>query len=242
MSKTAIITGGSGGIGAACCRKLAQSGYNIAFGYLNNEISAKSLCREIGDNKCICIKADISDPVQAHFLVKEAERTFGSVDVLVNNAAISQSGLFQCVLPEELDEIININIKGAFFVAQETAKAMLKNHRGSIINISSMWGETGASTEVAYSMTKAALIGFTKALAKELGPSGIRVNCITPGLIDTKMNSCYSKEDLDIIVDETPLCRIGKPEDVASAVEFLAGDEASFITGQILGVNGGYII
>jgi len=242
MNKTAIITGGSGDIGAACCRKLAECGYNIVFGYLSNKKSADALCNEIGVEKCIAVKADISVPEQAALIVSEAERRFGGVDVLVNNAAISHNGLFQDVMPEELEKITDINIKGAFFVTQEAVKLMLKNHSGSIINISSMWGETGASTEVAYSMTKAATIGFTKALAKELGPSGIRVNCITPGLIDTKMNSCYSQEDLEVVIEETPLCRIGKTEDVASAVKFLAGDESSFITGQILGVNGGYVI
>lgn len=242
MDKTVLITGGSGDIGAACCKKLHQCGYNIVFGYLNNKESADAICKELGKERCIAIKADISVPEQAAMLVNEAEKHFGSVDVLVNNAAISHSGLFQDVTPEELSKIINTNIKGSFFVSQACSKIMIKNHRGSIINISSMWGETGASTEVAYSMTKAAIIGFTKALAKELGPSGIRVNCITPGLINTKMNSCYSKEDLNVIIEETPLCRIGEAEDVAGVVKFLAGDDSAFMTGQILGVNGGYII
>ena len=242
MNKTAVITGGSGDIGASCCKILAESGYNIVFNYLNNKDFAERLCNEIGPDKCIAVKCDISNPSEVADFINQVIKKFGSVDVLVNNAGISQNGLFQDVTPCELDKIIDINVKGAFFTSQEVVKFMLKNHHGSIINISSMWGETGASTEVAYSMTKAALIGLTKALAKEVGPSGIRVNCITPGLIETKMNSCYTKEDLDVVVDETPLCRIGTPEDVAMAVKFLAGDDSQFITGQVLGVNGGFVI
>ena len=240
--KTAIITGGSGDIGRACCEKFYESGYNIVFGYLNNEKSANDLCEKLGDARCTCVKADISDITQTKKLVETAVQKFGSVDVLVNNAGVSKSGLFQEVSKDELEKIININIKGAFYVTQEAVKNMLKKHCGSIINISSMWGETGASMEVSYSMTKAAIIGFTKALAKEVGPSGIRVNCITPGLIDTKMNSCYNEEELEAVVCETPLCRIGTADDVANAAVFLASEKASFVTGQIIGVNGGYVI
>ena len=240
--KTAIITGGSGDIGTACCEKFYENGYNIVFGYLNSEKSAKTLCEKLGNERCACVKADISDDIQAKNLIETALNKFGSVDVVVNNAGISKSGLFQDVTKDELEEIINVNIKGAFYVSQEAVKCMLKQHIGSIINISSMWGETGASMEVSYSMTKSAIIGFTKALAKEVGPSGIRVNCITPGLIDTKMNSCYTKEDLEELVYETPLCRIGSAEDVANMAVFLASEKASFVTGQIIGVNGGYVI
>ena len=242
MNKTAVITGGSGDIGKECCKKLFESGYNIVFGYLNNVKEADELCKILGSDRCKAVKSDISNAQQAKKLVEAAIEKFGGIDVLVNNAAVSKSNIFQDVSCEELEEIININIKGAFYVTQEAVKYMLKDHKGSIINISSMWGETGASMEVAYSMTKAAIIGFTKALAKEVGPSGIRVNCITPGLIDTKMNSCYTKEDLDAVIYETPLCRIGNTQDVANAVDFLAGEKSSFVTGQIIGINGGYVI
>lgn len=242
MRKTAVITGGTGAIGRACCKKLFEAGYNIVAGYFSNEKRTFEMYETFGKDNFIAVKADISDEAQAKTLVEAAQKNFGGVDVLVNNAAVSKNGIFQDMLPDELDEIIGINIKGAFFVTQAAVKCMLKEHRGSIINISSMWGETGASTEVAYSMTKAAVIGFTKALAKELGPSGIRVNCIAPGLIDTPMNSCYTKEELDVVIDETPLCRIGTADDVANAVGFLADSESAFITGQIIGVNGGYVI
>ncbi len=242
MSKTAVITGGSGGIGAAICKKLCEAGYNIVIGYLNNEKNALELCSKLGEQRAIAVRADISCKNEAAMLIEKAENTFGSVDVLVNNAAISQSRLFQEVAERELDRIIDINVKGVFYTSQAAVRYMLKNHSGSIINISSMWGQTGASTEVAYSMTKAAAIGFTKALAKELGPSGIRVNCISPGLIDTPMNSCYSEEELNIIAEETPLCRMGTASEVASVVKFLADEASSFITGQDIGVNGGYVI
>ena len=242
MNKTALITGASGAIGGACCKKLFENGYNIVIGYCSNEQSAKELLEFFGKDRSVAFKADISDKTQAEALVKVAEDRFGKLDVLVNNAAISINGLFQDMTSEELCEIIDINIKGAFYVSQAAVKSMLERHEGSIINISSMWGETGASTEVAYSMTKSAIIGFTKALSKELGPSGIRVNCISPGLINTPMNCCYARDELEVIINDTPLCRIGTPEDVADAAVFLAGDSSSFITGQILGVNGGYVI
>lgn len=242
MRKTALVTGGSGAIGAACCERLYNAGYNIVTGYLSNEKSASELVRKFGDDRCIAVKADISDAKQTVLLTDTAVKKFGGIDVVVNNAALSMSGLFQDMNESELARIIDVNIKGAFYVSQNAVKYMLKNKSGSIINISSMWGETGASTEVAYSMTKSAIIGFTKALAKEVGPSGIRVNCVSPGLIDTPMNSCYTPQDLAAISDETPLSRIGQPTDVADAVEFLASEKSSFITGQIIGVNGGFVI
>lgn len=237
MKKTVVITGGSGAIGAACVKLFMQKGYNVAAGYLNNEI------KDIEESGSFAaVKADISDMRSAKKLIDTAADKFGSVDVLINNAAISEHGLFQNMTCAAFDRITDVNIKGTFYTSQAAAKYMIHNHSGCIINISSMWGQTGASCEAAYSMTKAAVIGFTKALAKELGPSGIRVNCISPGLIDTPMNSCYSEEDLEAIVDETPLMRMGTPVDVANAALFLAGESSSFVTGQIIGVNGGYLI
>ena len=164
----------------------------------------------------------------------------GGIDVLVNNAGISLVGLFTDLRDEEWQRIANVNLGGAVIAAREVSRIMVSNHAGRIINVGSVWGRVGASCEVAYSATKAGLEGLTKALAKELGPSDITVNCIEPGVIATDMNRCFDTETLNALCDETPLCRIGTPEDVAEAVVFLASDAASFITGQILGVDGGF--
>lgn len=242
MQKTVVITGGSGAIGSACARKFYDRGYNVAIGYLNGKDAADALSEEFLPERFMAVRADIAVSCEAVSLVEAAYERFGGVDVLVNNAGIALSGLFQDVTEKELQRITAVNVNGAFFASQSAVKIMLKNKSGSIVNVSSMWGEVGSSTEVAYSMTKAALIGFTKALAKELGPSGIRVNCVSPGLIDTPMNDCYTREDLNLFADDTPLCRMGTPSEVAEAVYFLASENSSFITGQVLGVSGGYVV
>ncbi len=240
--KNILITGASGGIGKACCKAFLEKGCNVAALYFKNEEGAKELQKYTANSKPVIIKADITSSEDVKTAFKTAIDSFGSIDTVVNCAGISFAGVIQDTSEDDLSRLIDVNVKGTFYVCREAAKYMVQNHTGSIINISSMWGEVGASCESAYSMTKSAVIGLTKALAKELGPSGIRVNCITPGLIDTPMNSSYTKEDLDALVEETPLCRIGKGEDVASAAVFLASDKADFITGQILGVSGGYVI
>lgn len=240
--KTAIVTGASGDIGIACSRRLLDEGYNVVACYFTNEEAINSLIACGKEENVLAVGADISNPCEAQRIIDEAQKRFGTIDVLVNCAAISIHGIIQDVTEDELNRIIDVNIKGTFNMCARVIDKMVKNHRGSIINISSMWGEVGASCEAAYSMTKSAVIGLTKALAKEVGPSGIRVNCVSPGLIDTKMNSCYTREDLDSICEETPLMRIGKPKDVAEAVLYLADDRSSFVTGQILGINGGYVI
>ncbi len=240
--KTAIVTGASGDIGMACSKRLLDEGYKVVACYFKNEEAINSLVAYGNEENVLPVRADISNSHEVQKTVDEALNKFGTIDVLVNCAAISIHGIIQDVTEDELNRIIDINIKGTFNMCARVIDKMVKNHRGSIINISSMWGEVGASCEVAYSMTKSAVIGLTKALAKEVGPSGIRVNCVSPGLIDTKMNSCYTREDLDAISEETPLMRIGKPKDVAEAVLYLADDRSSFVTGQILGINGGYVI
>ena len=240
--KTVIVTGASGAIGSACCRRFLKEGYNVTACYLSNETGAKELASYATRSEIMCVKADISDSHDIKKIFDITIEKFGSVDIVVNNAAISVQGLIQDITPEELSGVININIRGTFLMCSNAIGHMVKSQSGSIVNISSMWGETGASCEVAYSMSKAAVIGLTKALAKEVGPSGIRVNCVSPGLIDTKMNSCYTKEELDAICEETPLMRMGTPEDIANAVYYLSSGESSFITGQIIGVNGGYVI
>lgn len=233
--RNVIVTGGSRGIGAAVVRRFADNGDNVVFFYRSNDRAAA----EVG---IPCIKGDIRDPEEVGRMITRAADYLGGIDVLVNNAGIAQSALMGDISDFDYMDMINTDLSGAFYCCRQSIPYFLHNHRGAIVNISSMWGEIGASMEVHYSAAKAGVIGLTKALAKELGPSGIRVNCVTPGMIDTDMNRGYSKEDIQAIVDETPLMRIGKPEDVAEAVFFLASDKASFITGQVLGVNGGYVI
>ncbi len=238
--KTVIITGASGDIGFSSCKAFLQNGYNVVAVYNSNGV--RPLEEYAKNSKVLYVKADVSKKQDVKNLFCTAYESFGSIDVVINNAAISLTGVFQDMTEEELNKIIDVNIKGVFYVSQTASEYMIKEKIGSIINISSMWGEVGASCEAAYSMTKAAVIGLTKALAKELGPSNIRVNCVSPGFIDTKMNAAYTKEDISAICEDTPLMRIGKPEEVADALIFLADSKASFITGQVLGVNGGYVI
>lgn len=240
--KTVLITGASGGIGSACAIEFLKNGYNVAATYLRNKQGVDALSEHALNSGLVAIRADVTSEEDIRRAFEETIEAFGSIDAVINNAGISLHGLIQDVTSEELSRIIDTNIKGSFYVCQNAARHMISCHCGSIINISSMWGEAGASCEAAYSMTKAAIIGLTKALGKELGPSGIRVNCITPGLIDTPMNAQIDRETIDYICEETPLMRIGTPMDVAHTALFLAEDKSSFITGQVIGVNGGYVI
>lgn len=236
---TVLITGGSRGIGAALVRRFARSGYGVAFIYHRSEAEAGRVAKETG---AIPLCADIADPAAVAQAVQQAKEQLGSVKVLINNAAISGFRLFTDIGDEEWQRIMAVNLNGAFYTTRAVLPDMIARKNGSILNISSMWGQVGASCEVHYSTTKAGLIGLTRALAKEVGPSGIRVNCIAPGVIDTEMNAALQQEDLQALCEETPLMRLGSPEDVAEAAFFLAGESASFITGQVLGVNGGFVI
>ncbi|MDP4119420.1 MAG: SDR family oxidoreductase, partial [Bacillota bacterium] len=218
MAKTVVITGSSRGIGAQTAREFAAAGYNVVINYLNSEEKARVLAEEIGG---IAVKADVSKEKEAKLLIDEALRCFGTLDVLVNNAAIAQQKLFTDITGEEWDRMFEVNVKGAFNCTKAALKYMIKEHRGKIINISSMWGVTGGSCEVHYSASKAALIGMTKALAKEVGPSGIQVNCVAPGVIMTEMNSNLDEEAINEIKQETPLGVIGLPSDVAKTILFL---------------------
>ena len=233
--RNVIVTGGSRGIGAAVVRRFADNGDNVVFLYRSDDKAAA----RVG---IPCVKGDISDPQEVKRMITRAADYLGGIDVLVNNAGIAQSALVTDISDPDYMNMINTDLSGTFYCCRQAIPYFLRNHSGAIVNISSMWGEVGASMEVHYSAAKAGVIGLTKALAKELGPSGVRVNCVAPGMIDTDMNRTYSPEDIQAVVDETPLMRIGKPEDVAEAVFFLASDKASFITGQVLGVNGGYVI
>ena len=234
-----LITGGSRGIGEACVRAFCKEGNRVAFFYHTNHERAKALAEETG---AIAIAADISDATSATAATKEAIVGLGGIDVLVNNAGISQIKLFSDITDEDWRKMIDTNLSGAFYASREASRTMVAQHSGRIINVGSMWGKTGASCEVHYSASKAGLRGLTMALAKELGPSGITVNCIEPGVIETEMNAALDESTRQELCDSTPLCRIGKAEEVASVVTFLASEEASFITGQIIGVDGGFAI
>lgn len=240
MKKTVLVNGGSRGIGRAICEKFGKEGANVAFTYLHSETEAKTLAEKIG---ALAIRADSRSSEAVNCAVKATEEKFGRIDILVNCAAKSEFALATDISDEAWRDMMAVNLDGYFYYIRACLPSMIREKQGRIINITSMWGEVGASCEVHYSASKAAVIGMTKALAKELGPSGITVNCVSPGVIDTDMNRAHLKEeDLTALADETPLCRIGTPEEVATAVSFLAGDGGSFITGQVLSVNGGFVI
>lgn len=234
-----LITGGSRGIGEACVRAFCQKGDSVAFIYHSNYERANALSVETG---AIAIAADVSDATAATAATQQAIERLGGIDVLVNNAGISQIKLFSDITDEDWRKMIDTNLSGAFYTSREASRAMVAQHFGRIINIGSMWGKVGASCEVHYSASKAGLRGLTMALAKELGPSHITVNCIEPGVIDTEMNAALADDVRLELCDNTPLCRIGKAEEVAAVVCFLASKEASFVTGQIIGVDGGFAI
>lgn len=240
--KNVLITGASGGIGTAAAKAFAKRGYGVALHYNTNMAAAKATADEIIKNggRAEIFQADIADEAAVNEMFTRAEQSLGFIDTLVNNAGADWKGLFTDMTLDEWNRIMAINCTGAFLCSRRALPAMIRNHSGSIVNISSIWGEVGASCEVAYSTSKAAIIGLTKALAKEVGPSNIRVNCVSPGVIDTPMNGDLSEEDMAVLKDETPLMRIGTPEEAAEAIVFLA--ESSFITGQVLGVNGGFVI
>ena len=237
--KTVLITGGSRGIGRELVRAFSKNGYNVAFTYRSSETVAEELANQTG---ALAIMADSRSESDVRSAVEATLSAYGRIDCLINNAAISSFSLFTDVTLEDWNDMISVNLTGAFLYSKLVIPDMLKRKSGRIINITSMWGLVGASCEVHYSAAKAGLIGMTKALAKELGPSGITVNAIAPGVINTDMNERLSAEDRECLIDSTPLMRIGEVADVADAALFLAGEGASFITGDVLNVSGGYVI
>ncbi len=244
MSKTVIVTGASKGIGATTAIHFAERGYNVVINYNNSYQSAKLLTTSLKSRgfSVIQIKADVSNRMETDLLIKETIDKFGSIDILVNNAGISQIGLIDEIDDYDAQRIFDVNLKGVYNCCRSVTPYMVNQKYGRIINITSMWGQVGASCEVAYSASKAGVIGLTKALAKELAPSNITVNAISPGLIETSMNANVSIDDLNSFVEDIPLGRIGNTSDVANAVLFLANDSSDYITGQIIGVNGGYVV
>lgn len=244
MKKTVIITGASKGIGAAMAILFARKGYNVVIGYNDSYQLAKMLSSSLSSQgyNVVPIKVNVANKLETDILIKEAVYNFGSVDVLINNAGVAFNGLITDTEEFDFDKIFDVDLKGVFNCCKSVTPVMVNQKSGKIINISSMWGQVGASCEVAYSAAKAGVIGLTKALAKELAPSGVTVNCIAPGLIDTSMNSNISVEDLNAFVEDIPLGRMGTAEDIAETALFLASEGADYITGQVLGVNGGYVM
>ncbi len=242
--KTVLITGASRGIGRETTKKFAENGYNVAINYNKSKTAAEELCREIKSlgGSAEIFGADVSDNFQVEEMIKAVNQKFGTIDVLVNNAGIAPAqGLFTDFKESEMRAVFETNVFGMMNCARAVVPQMVREHRGNIVNVSSIWGISGASCEVLYSSAKAAVIGFTKALAKELAPSGINVNCVAPGMIDTDMNSHLSPQDIEAFCQEIPIQRIGTVEDVAESIFFLASGVASYITGQTLVVDGGII-
>ena len=242
---TVLITGASRGIGAECARTFAKNGYNVAINYFRSEKNALDLKAEINDGGGVAeiFKADVSDEKQVEEMISAVVKRFGKVNVLVANAGVSKSGVFSDMTQSDFDKIFDTNVRGVFNVVKGVLPHMYERESGSIVTISSIWGQTGGSCEVLYSMSKAAIIGMTKALAKEVAPMHIRVNSVSPGAIDTDMLRGLTDEEKEDFIMQTPLNRLGEPKDVADAVLFLADDDkSSFITGHVLSVNGGYFI
>lgn len=241
MAKTVIITGASRGIGAATAKKFAQNKYNVVVCYNKNKDKAILLEKELyslGANSVLLVQADVSMPSECKKIIEKTIEQYKSVDVLVNNAGISLTGLLIDMSDSDILKLINTNLNSCVFLSKEVLKHMLSNHSGAIVNVSSMWGINGASCESVYSASKGGIVAFTKALAKEVGLSGVRVNAVAPGVIDTDMNKCYSKKDIQELEEKTALGRMGKPEEVADVIYYLASDASSFVTGQCITVDG----
>ena len=237
MSKNVLITGGTRGIGAACSEIFVKNGYSVYVTYNNDEESAKEISQRLGIKT---YKMNISDRKAVKDILTEIINEAGKIDVLINNAGIAEQKLFIDLEDSDWDNMIDTNLTGVYNVTKEILKNMVSQNNGSIVNVSSIWGQCGASCEVHYSAAKAGVIGLTKALAKEMAMSGIRVNCVCPGMIETQMNCAFSKEDIEGICEEIPMGRCGTPMECAELIYFLASEKASYITGQIIGVNGGW--
>ena len=240
MKQTVLITGASRGIGAAAARLFAAQGYRVAICCHTKMEKAEELAASLPD--AAAFTADVAKETDVVRMVDAVHSRFGEIHVLINNAGIAMQKMFTDTTAADWNRVFDVNVTGIFYACRAVLPEMIRRKSGRIVNVSSMWGVTGASCEVAYSASKAAVIGLTKALAKEVGLSGITVNCVAPGVIDTEMNANLSAEDRAVLCDETPLARIGTAQEAAQAILFLASDRASFVTGQVLGVNGGIVI
>lgn len=243
MKKVALITGSSRGIGRSEARRLAHDGYAVCVNFIEREDKARELVDELTAEgfEAMCFRADVSDPEAVNAMVKACEANLGKVTLLVNNAGIAKQCLFQDMTHEYWQHMFDVNLGGAFNTIQAVLPNMLHEHSGCIINTSSIWGMHGASCEVAYSSTKHAIIGLTRSLAQELAPTGIRVNCVAPGVINTDMVQVLGEDTLKMLAEDTPVGRLGTPEDIAAVVGFLASDAAAFITGQVICSDGGFM-
>ena len=242
MKKAAFITGGSRGIGRAIAVRLAAEGYAVGIDYLNSQEQAEALVKELRlqGADALAVQGDVAD--HGHAAIHLVEASLGPIEALVNNAGIAEQSQFQDISDAFWHRIFAVNVDGAFHTIQAVLPHMIQAKSGSIINISSIWGQRGASCEAAYSATKAAVIGLTRSLAMELAPSGIRVNCIAPGVIFTDMVKVLGDETLAMLAEQTPMGRLGTPEDIAKLAAFLAGESASFVTGQVITADGGFIV
>ncbi len=240
--KSVWITGGSRGIGAAAVREFARAGWRTAFSWHSSEAAAQALVRKLAAEGCavLAVRGDMRRRSEVHECARQIRAAFGRIDALVCNAGAAQQKLFQDITDEDWDFLFDSNLKSTFYAVQAVLPDFFAVPGGAIVTVSSVWGVTGASCESHYASSKAALIGLSKSLALELGPSGIRVNCVAPGVIDTDMNRVHSAETLQALAEETPLGRLGTPEEAAKAIRFLASPESAFITGQVLGVTGGF--
>ncbi len=239
--KIVLISGGSRGIGAAAVQAFWAQGYRVALLYHSNQAAANALVAQLGED-CLAIQCDVADFAACTAAFAQVNAAFGVVDVLVNNAGIAQQMLFTDITAADWAQMMGVNLNGVFHLCKLVLPDMIRQKQGRILNISSMWGQVGGSCEVHYSTAKAGVIGLTKALAKEEGPSGITVNCVCPGVIETDMMAGFTPQDKADLADETPLARLGVPQDVAGLLCFLASDAASYITGQVIGVNGGLVV
>ncbi len=242
--KSALITGSSRGIGRAVARELAHQGWAVGINYLTHRDKAQELVEELTGEGCqaAAFQADVADGAAVEEMVRRLTQTFGPVELVVNNAGVAGQSLFQDISDEMWNRYLAVNLGGARNTIKAVLPHMISEKRGCIVNISSIWGQRGASCEVAYACTKAAIIALTRSLAMELAPSGIRVNCVAPGVINTDMVQVLGQDTLDDLARETPLGRLGTPEDIAAAAAFLASERAGFITGQVLTVDGGFIV